>query len=125
MNRAFTIREMRFPINKVNVDESEWNNELADICGWLIRYLSSPPESGGVSFYVTFCPHFRFISSYRWQTLLSVDDLVEKIVKRLEVRGELNNTYIFFTSDNGYHTGMSVQALIVFISTSTVFQRII
>lgn len=41
-----------------------------------------------------------------WQTLLSVDDLVEKIVKRLEVRGELDNTYIFFTSDNGYHTGM-------------------
>lgn len=40
-----------------------------------------------------------------WQTLLSVDDLVEKIVKRLEVRGELDNTYIFFTSDNGYHTG--------------------
>ncbi|MEQ2191270.1 hypothetical protein XENOCAPTIV_025214 [Xenoophorus captivus] len=41
----------------------------------------------------------------RWQTLLSVDDLVEKIVKKLEVRGELENTYIFFTSDNGYHTG--------------------
>lgn len=31
---------------------------------------------------------------------------MEKIVKRLEVRGELDNTYIFFTSDNGYHTGI-------------------
>lgn len=41
----------------------------------------------------------------RWQTLLSVDDLVEKIIQRLEVRGELDDTYIFFTSDNGYHTG--------------------
>ncbi|KAI4802924.1 hypothetical protein KUCAC02_006491 [Chaenocephalus aceratus] len=41
----------------------------------------------------------------RWRTLLSVDDLVEKIVKSLEVRSELDNTYIFFTSDNGYHTG--------------------
>ena len=40
-----------------------------------------------------------------WRTLLSVDDLVEKVVKRLEVRGELDNTYIIFTSDNGYHTG--------------------
>lgn len=47
--------------------------------------------------------------SSRWQTLLSVDDLVEKIVKKLEVRGELDNTYIFFTSDNGYHTGMCVK----------------
>ena len=41
----------------------------------------------------------------RWRTLLSVDDLVEKVVKRLEVRGELENTYVIFTSDNGYHTG--------------------
>lgn len=41
----------------------------------------------------------------RWRTLLSVDDLVEKVVKKLEAQGELENTYIFFTSDNGYHTG--------------------
>ena len=45
------------------------------------------------------------VVSPRWRTLLSVDDLVEKLVKRLEMRGELENTYILFTSDNGYHTG--------------------
>lgn len=47
------------------------------------------------------CPLF----TSRWQTLLSVDDLVEKLVKRLEFSRELNDTYIFYTSDNGYHTG--------------------
>lgn len=45
------------------------------------------------------------ICSTRWRTLLSVDDLVEKVVRKLEVRGELSNTYVIFTSDNGYHTG--------------------
>lgn len=42
----------------------------------------------------------------RWQTLLSVDDMVGLLVKKLEGIKELNNTYIFYTSDNGYHTGM-------------------
>ncbi|KAK5598527.1 hypothetical protein CRENBAI_008896 [Crenichthys baileyi] len=31
--------------------------------------------------------------------------MVEKLVKKLDSMNELNNTYIFYTSDNGYHTG--------------------
>lgn len=54
-------------------------------------------------------PAWFLVSACRWRTLLSVDDLVEKIVKGLEVRGELDNTYIFFTSDNGYHTGINLR----------------
>lgn len=41
----------------------------------------------------------------RLQTLLALDELVERVVTELETSGELNNTYIFFTSDNGYHMG--------------------
>ena len=41
----------------------------------------------------------------RLQSMLAVGDLVENIVKTLESRGQLNNTYIFFTSDNGFHQG--------------------
>ncbi|XP_035476643.1 N-acetylglucosamine-6-sulfatase [Scophthalmus maximus] len=65
---------------------------------WLIRQAKTPMSNASVQF---LDDAFR----KRWRTLLSVDDLVEKIVKRLEVRGELDNTYIFFTSDNGYHMG--------------------
>ena len=48
----------------------------------------------------------RVLPACRWRTLLSVDDLVERLVLALEASKELDNTYVFFTSDNGYHTGM-------------------
>ncbi|KAL5006866.1 hypothetical protein ScPMuIL_015672 [Solemya velum] len=41
----------------------------------------------------------------RWRTLLSVDDMVENVVNLLSKQGLLDNTYIFFSSDNGYHLG--------------------
>jgi N-acetylglucosamine-6-sulfatase len=41
----------------------------------------------------------------RQRTLLSVDDAVSAIVKTLRDQGELDNTYILFTSDNGYMQG--------------------
>jgi arylsulfatase A-like enzyme len=41
----------------------------------------------------------------RLQSMLAVDDMVEKIVTALKTHGLLDHTYIFFTSDNGYHLG--------------------
>lgn len=41
----------------------------------------------------------------RLQSMLSVDDMVAEIVQELEKHGRLRNTYIFFTSDNGFHLG--------------------
>uniref|UniRef100_A0A663MTF8 N-acetylglucosamine-6-sulfatase n=1 Tax=Athene cunicularia TaxID=194338 RepID=A0A663MTF8_ATHCN len=65
---------------------------------WLIRQAKTPMTNSSVQF---------LDDAYRkrWQTLLSVDDLIEKLVKKLELNGELDNTYIFYTSDNGFHTG--------------------
>ncbi|XP_068132850.1 N-acetylglucosamine-6-sulfatase [Hyperolius riggenbachi] len=65
---------------------------------WLIRQAKTPMSNTSIQF---------LDNAYRkrWQTLLSVDDLVEKLLKELQNRGELDNTYVFFTSDNGYHTG--------------------
>eukprot|EP01126_Amoeba_proteus_P066396 TRINITY_DN95_c0_g1_i1.p1 TRINITY_DN95_c0_g1~~TRINITY_DN95_c0_g1_i1.p1 ORF type:complete len:527 (-),score=59.63 TRINITY_DN95_c0_g1_i1:359-1762(-) len=41
----------------------------------------------------------------RLRTLMSVDDIVEEIFQILEDTSTLQNTYVFFTSDHGYHLG--------------------
>jgi arylsulfatase A-like enzyme len=41
----------------------------------------------------------------RLDSLAAVDEMVRDIVETLEVTGELDNTYIIFTSDNGFHLG--------------------
>lgn len=41
----------------------------------------------------------------RLQSLLAVDELVGQIVATLQAKGQLANTYIVFTADNGYHQG--------------------
>jgi arylsulfatase A-like enzyme len=39
------------------------------------------------------------------ESLLSVDDGVDRIIDRLKARGELAHTYVVFTSDNGFLNG--------------------
>ena len=41
----------------------------------------------------------------RLRSMLPVEDLLRQVIATLEQSGELNNTYIFFTSDNGFHQG--------------------
>jgi arylsulfatase A-like enzyme len=39
----------------------------------------------------------------RARSLLEVDDMMDRLHSALQETGELNNTYIIFTSDNGFH----------------------
>ncbi|KAG0199140.1 hypothetical protein BGX28_007532 [Mortierella sp. GBA30] len=41
----------------------------------------------------------------RLQSLQATDELVERVIQRLEENGQLENTYIVYTTDNGYHLG--------------------
>ncbi|XP_052801996.1 N-acetylglucosamine-6-sulfatase-like [Mya arenaria] len=65
---------------------------------WLIRQTVVPMPNDTVA-------SSDNIFRRRWRTLLSVDDMVEEVVQTLERQGALDNTYIFFSSDNGFHLG--------------------
>ncbi|CAE7221123.1 GNS [Symbiodinium natans] len=41
----------------------------------------------------------------RWRTLLSVDDLIAEVIGKVEELGQLDNTYVFFSSDHGFQLG--------------------
>lgn len=45
------------------------------------------------------------VQQLRWESLLAVDEMVEKIVQKLQAQMVLNNTFIIFMSDNGFHVG--------------------
>ncbi|KAL4972628.1 alkaline-phosphatase-like protein [Aspergillus desertorum] len=72
----------------------------------------NPDEPSGVSWIkelpqqneLTIEYHDHFYRQ-RLRALQGVDELVDSIVTRLEASGQLDNTYIFYTSDNGYHIG--------------------
>ena len=41
----------------------------------------------------------------RLQSLQAVDEMIGTLVRTLRATGQLDNTYIFFSSDNGFHLG--------------------
>jgi N-acetylglucosamine-6-sulfatase len=47
----------------------------------------------------------------RLQSLQAVDEGIKAIVRTLKANGQFDNTYIFFTSDNGFHMGNHRQRL--------------
>lgn len=65
---------------------------------WLLRYVKHPMSNATINY-------IDEVFRNRWRTLLSVDDMVESLMTKLEKQGLLNNTYFVFTSDNGYHLG--------------------
>ncbi|XP_077977089.1 N-acetylglucosamine-6-sulfatase-like isoform X2 [Glandiceps talaboti] len=65
---------------------------------WLVRSMKTPMLNISIQ-------NTDDIFRKRWRTLLSVDDLVEGVVNTLQDKKLLDNTYIVFSSDNGYHLG--------------------
>ncbi|KAK7788721.1 hypothetical protein R5R35_011011 [Gryllus longicercus] len=65
---------------------------------WLMRMQPSPLPT-------SLLPTLNKIYHRRWETLLSVDDMVESVMNELENKRILNDTFIIYTSDHGFHIG--------------------
>ncbi|KAL4712371.1 hypothetical protein ACJJTC_001532 [Scirpophaga incertulas] len=69
---------------------------------WLLRMPPAPLPD-------TMLPELDRVFRMRWESLLAVDEMVADIIGALEETSKLDNTYIIFTSDNGYHIGQFAQ----------------
>jgi len=70
--------------------------DVSDKPGWI---RDNPPLNPEQSSYM------EDLYRKRLQSMLAVDEMIAELVESLDHSGELDNTYIFFTSDNGYHIG--------------------
>jgi DNA-binding response OmpR family regulator/arylsulfatase A-like enzyme len=48
------------------------------------------------------CEEGKSVRIRQLRTLMSVDDLIQRVLTKLQATGELNNTLVLFLSDNGY-----------------------
>ncbi|XP_059050629.1 N-acetylglucosamine-6-sulfatase-like [Achroia grisella] len=77
-------------------------NVVADDKHWLLRMPPSPlPDS--------MIPELDNAYRSRWEALLAVDEMVADVVQSLEINEFMEDTYIIYTSDNGYHIGQFSQ----------------
>jgi len=78
-------------------DNKQWNIHRDD-AHWVVRNVPNPMSQKSTDW---------SDNAYRsrWRCLKSVDDLVESIMNALNETDLLDDTYIMFSSDHGYHTG--------------------
>ncbi|KAI1272988.1 arylsulfatase-like protein [Xylaria sp. FL0933] len=75
---------------------SNFNPNKASGASWIRKLPQQSPEN------VEYNDHFYV---QRLRALQSVDEIVDSLVRRLGDLGILDNTYILYSTDNGYHIG--------------------
>jgi N-acetylglucosamine-6-sulfatase len=80
------------PPRPSNFDEKD----VSDKPGWIEDNPPLSPEQKG---------YMDELHRKRLQSMLAVDDAIGDLIDSLRNSGELDNTYVFFTSDNGFHLG--------------------
>ncbi|MGH3146695.1 MAG: sulfatase-like hydrolase/transferase, partial [Rubrobacter sp.] len=71
-------------------------DDVSDKPGWIADNPPLTVEQKG---------YMQELHRKRLQSMLAVDDMIGDLLEALRESGKLENTYIFFTSDNGFHLG--------------------
>jgi N-acetylglucosamine-6-sulfatase len=95
-NQPATRHAGAFATAPLPIDLSFNEKDLRDKPAWVKRIRGL---GGGLTTKIT--TRYRG----RLETLLSVDEAIERIVGELQAEGALANTYLIFTSDNGFMQG--------------------
>lgn len=75
---------------------ANFNPDTASGANWISQQSKQSPEN------VAHNDHFY---RSRLRALQAVDELVDSVVNKLDKHGILDNTYIVYTTDNGFHIG--------------------
>lgn len=102
---AFDTVDVRYPKSAFNLgDKPKWFGKRLDtwhgiygpLFDWRKKFPDKRPEA--------VADFARMVRAY-WGTILSVDDSVGRLYAFLKARGELDDTLVIFTSDNGLLEG--------------------
>jgi len=102
---SFDSVDIQYPESAFNLDDKPawfkkrldtWHGIYGPLFDWRKKFPDESPEA---------VKDFANMVRAYWGTLISVDDSVGRLYKFLEDRGELDNTLIIFTSDNGLLEG--------------------
>ncbi|KAI8442116.1 hypothetical protein MSG28_005742 [Choristoneura fumiferana] len=69
---------------------------------WLMTMPPSPLPA-------SILPELDRAYSSRWESLLAVDEMVADVMAMLEKNNVMKDTYVIYTSDNGYHVGPGIK----------------
>ncbi len=103
--KTFDDVDVQYPKSAFNLSDKPawfrkrldtWHGIYGPLFDWRKQFPDKSPEA--VKDFA------RMVRAY-WGTLLSVDDSVGRLYQFLEERGELDNTLVIFTSDNGLLEG--------------------
>jgi len=102
---TFDDVDIRYPLTAFHLDDNPpWYKERLDtwhgIYGPIFDYRKDWPDRSAAGVL-----EFADMQRAYWGTILSVDDSVGRLYQHLKQMGELDNTLIVFTSDNGILTG--------------------